>query len=585
MTKKPDMLDRLQISVPCSIDWDQMVGSDRMRYCSECSRDVHDISRMTRNEAMALISSATGRLCVRLVRDQDGSTLTEEPFVRVHLAGRRVSPIATAVVTAIMGISGSAVAAPPAQVSEGASAYSDSVTGKARAQARSAVPTGTLEGTVFDANESLIVGAILALRNDATGEVRGATSSSAGTFSFRALEPGSFTLTIQAVGFSRQVIQEVVATSHVKQVAVSLRQETRVVTGGAISMPAPQPLRTLYNNSELIVLGRVGNTERLQREGSAVLTKTPLKISSTLKGQTRKSTVYVYNWTYGEDAAQQPFATGDDVLVFLKRRQDRQTSKVLDGYEVDYPRYGVKKLSAADLAIYVSRIKELNEIKQTDVDSPEIAEWLVRCVEEPATRWEGAYELASSAEDRPEQDDEEDADSEQPDGNAAEVPSAATASDEKKNPEEAQASDEEEESETLLIDMLTAHQKERLASALFSTVVLSERDRELIEIEMDFKEARLLTFLISQLHALETDPPELVETLVGDVAELMKDEEVTRLANEYSEKVSYGDAGDTAPQDSVEGSRSRVSPADATASRSSMLKKFLALVEKKLNPS
>jgi len=89
MTKNPDMLDRLQISVPCSTDWDQMTGKDRIRYCGECSRDVYDISRMTRNEAKALISSATSRLCVRLIRDEDGSTLTEEPFIRPHPAGRK----------------------------------------------------------------------------------------------------------------------------------------------------------------------------------------------------------------------------------------------------------------------------------------------------------------------------------------------------------------------------------------------------------------------------------------------------------------------------------------------------------------
>jgi len=352
-----------------------------------------------------------------------------------------------------------------------------------------------------------------------------------------------------------------------------------VVSAVAIVGPAPQPLRTLYNNSELIVVGRVGNIERLQREGNAGLTKTALKISSTLKGKTRKSTVYVYNWTYGEDAAQQPFATGDDILVFLKRRQDRQTSKALDGYEVDYPKYGVKKLLVADLVVYVARIKKLNTMKQTDINNPEIAEWLVRCAEEPATRREGAVELSWSANDRPEND--EDADSEESEENDDDVSSASDA----KNVEEDQASDEEDEEEPLLIDMLTAHQKERLAAALFSTVVLSERERELLEIEMSFKEGRLLTFLISQLHTFETDPPELVETIVSDVAELMNDEEVTTLANAYSEKVSYGDAGDGAPKnDSAEGVQSRVSAAEATAGRSSMLKKFLALVEKKLNP-
>src|SRR5678815_809868 len=102
MTRRSDKLDRLQIPVPCPADWDRMIGSDRVRYCSDCNKDVYDISKMSINEAEALVSSARDRLCVRLVREVDGSTVTQEPFTSLHLAGRRASPIAAAVVTAIM---------------------------------------------------------------------------------------------------------------------------------------------------------------------------------------------------------------------------------------------------------------------------------------------------------------------------------------------------------------------------------------------------------------------------------------------------------------------------------------------------
>ncbi|HEV8488142.1 MAG TPA: carboxypeptidase-like regulatory domain-containing protein [Blastocatellia bacterium] len=594
MTKRPDMLDSLQISVPCSIDWDQMVGSDRIRYCSECRRDVYNISRMTRNEAQALISSANGRLCVRLVREANGSTLTAEPYTGVHLGGRRVSPIATAVVTAIMGIGGNAVAAPPAQANLPVSAYSDSVMKRTGEKAEPADSTGTVEGTVLDPNQAAIVGAAVILKNEVTGDVRGTTSSDAGAFSFKLLKPGSYTLEIQAEGFSRQLINGLgVAMNQAKQVPVKMSLEPQVVTVGG-SIAAPQPLRTLYNSNELIVVARVGDSRKIERDGSSVLMKTALTISSTLKGHARKPIVYVYHWTYGEDA-KQPFVTGDDLLVFLTRHEDRQTGKVQDGYEVYYPRYGVKKLSAADLAVYVSRIKELREMKQTDVNSPEIAEWLVRCAEEPATRWEGATELAWSAGAlRQRESGDEDTDAKESDENGGEVSSVGTTgsvADEKKV-EDIKGSADEEESRTPLISLLTTKQKERLAAALFGTGLVSEKELELIEIEKEMKDPRLLPFLISQLRALEADSPEFVETIVDDVAELMDDEDVNKFLEEYRESGTRGDESaeaadvdDDATQDQSDAEASDVAAAAATASRRIMLQNFLLLVEGKLKHS
>jgi hypothetical protein len=63
--------------------------------------------------------------------------------------------------------------------------------------------TGTLKGTVVDANGAVVAGATVTIKNDATGSV--VTSSTTGDGSFEAsnLTPGTYTVTVEASGFKR----------------------------------------------------------------------------------------------------------------------------------------------------------------------------------------------------------------------------------------------------------------------------------------------------------------------------------------------------------------------------------------------
>lgn len=73
------VLDRLSIASPCSADWNQMVGDERRRFCGQCRLHVHDLSRMTRDEAQSLLQQAgQGRVCVRFYRRADGKVLTRD---------------------------------------------------------------------------------------------------------------------------------------------------------------------------------------------------------------------------------------------------------------------------------------------------------------------------------------------------------------------------------------------------------------------------------------------------------------------------------------------------------------------------
>src|SRR2546425_156270 len=66
--------------------------------------------------------------------------------------------------------------------------------------------TGTLRGTVTDAQGGVIAGATVTVKNEATGVVSpSSTTTGEGTFDVAALIPGSYTVTIEATGFKRSV--------------------------------------------------------------------------------------------------------------------------------------------------------------------------------------------------------------------------------------------------------------------------------------------------------------------------------------------------------------------------------------------
>ena len=63
--------------------------------------------------------------------------------------------------------------------------------------------TTALRGVVLDSSHAAIVGAKVTLLNPAQGQRRETTTSSSGEYEFLALQPGSYTLTVEKDGFNR----------------------------------------------------------------------------------------------------------------------------------------------------------------------------------------------------------------------------------------------------------------------------------------------------------------------------------------------------------------------------------------------
>ena len=103
MARFSNPLDHVTVAAPCPADWDQMSGNDRVRFCAQCNLNVYNLSALTKSEGESFIANHEGRLCVRFYRRADGSILTRNCPVGLQAIRRRVSGIAKAVCSSVLG--------------------------------------------------------------------------------------------------------------------------------------------------------------------------------------------------------------------------------------------------------------------------------------------------------------------------------------------------------------------------------------------------------------------------------------------------------------------------------------------------
>ena len=228
MSKSESLLDRTYVATPCTADWERMEGDEKKRFCGQCSLHVYNVSAMSRGEAEALIARTEGRLCMRLYRRADGTAITRDCPVGLRAVRRRVSRAAGAAFAAVLSFFSVPIAA-RAHVSQG-----QATTGRIkveRTESKSADSLLKLRGTVYDIHGAVIVGARVKLVRDGDkGECVEATNDE-GVFSFDALRPGSYALSISSSGFSTFTEKKLVLKSGEDvSVGVTLQVSTPVIT-------------------------------------------------------------------------------------------------------------------------------------------------------------------------------------------------------------------------------------------------------------------------------------------------------------------------------------------------------------------
>src|SRR5690606_19626074 len=99
-----DVLDNIQLATPCTMLWEDMTGTDRVRHCAACNKNVFNLSDMKRVEAINFVRVSEGKACVRFYRRADGTVLTSDCPVGLAMVARRAKRSALAMLAASVGV-------------------------------------------------------------------------------------------------------------------------------------------------------------------------------------------------------------------------------------------------------------------------------------------------------------------------------------------------------------------------------------------------------------------------------------------------------------------------------------------------
>ena len=582
MSARKSKLDQLNVAKACSASWEQMTGNAQKRFCAECSKHVYDFSQMTRQQIEAVTAVNQGNLCARIARREDGSMVMLEPPLPVY-AGRRLNlPVLSAAVAAALSL-GVPASAQQVVIKQGevAARQLNKDKQKDKPEKRGSGETSSLVGTVVDPQQAVIANVKVTLILPNSQQLT-TTSSSEGSFQFTGLVPGTYTLTFEFQGFRTTVLTDVRVIANT-ETPVTATMDIRFdgVTSGVVISP-PATLLNLYRDSELIAIVTVGNSKIAKVEEDSKQLQTTLHISSVLKGDTQQRAVPLYHWLSEQD--QNELKPGDRLLVFLDQRRS-EDDKPIDGFEASDWSRAIKKLDDAELGTYRQRIEELNSILAVEQPNQhELVEWLVRCIEQPATRWDGAYELEQQMNilDSVDEESVEDEKGEQLHQSvAAEIVREVEASKSK----DAEESSSENEAPDNLYSLMTKEQKARVSHVLFSVDELTAKDWKLVTLVKAWDSKRLVPYLAAQLQKLAFEAPPFTEDIVTLLAELLNDKAVQNAADQYSEGLEYDDS-ESDPDDETANSKAKpktVAAQIAISKRSAKLVQFLAILNQKLH--
>src|SRR5262249_38458389 len=151
-----------------------------------------------RSHAEALVAASHGEMCAQFIRLPDGTIKTEEPHSRFGLLDRHASPVAAAVVSAVLGVGPAAAALPRSSASVSAWSYSVAQDGSPVQETADGGANASLTGTVKGDDGSLVAGAKVTLTSLDTGNSIVATASTGGVYQFSNAPAGSYSLKIKA---------------------------------------------------------------------------------------------------------------------------------------------------------------------------------------------------------------------------------------------------------------------------------------------------------------------------------------------------------------------------------------------------
>jgi hypothetical protein len=246
MSRRGFDLDQVAIASPCPMAWEDMAGNERVRFCNQCNMNVYNLSAMTKTEAESFIANAEGRVCATFYRRADGTILTQDCPVGLRAVQKKVSRAAAAAFSALVSLFG------------GSALYAQQQQSEQKVDIKRTLRRGgraTIEGTIFDVNRSVIVGAQIKLINERTKRESKTKTGEDGTFWIGVLEPGSYTIQAESLGFGQLTYSHIdLAEEETLNLDVTLKVSATI--GELIAVPSPKPTKNTIPSGEVKRKGR-----------------------------------------------------------------------------------------------------------------------------------------------------------------------------------------------------------------------------------------------------------------------------------------------------------------------------------------
>lgn len=237
---KKRSVDALKVYEPCTQDWEDMTGNEKVRFCSHCQLSVNNISEMTQTEAMRLVRNSSKRICVRYIKHPK----TQAPVFadKLYKITRRAGIAA--------GVLSASLAASAVSYAQGGLRFAPESSQKTAAsnseKAKFTGKTGEISGVITDSTGAVIPGAIVKLSNKKFNLQVG--SNDTGDYYFKNVPPGAYEITAESVGF-KTFVKDLKVEDFTEQ-KFDITLEVSEITMGVIAIVEPSLplLRAIFSD-------------------------------------------------------------------------------------------------------------------------------------------------------------------------------------------------------------------------------------------------------------------------------------------------------------------------------------------------
>ncbi len=215
MSKK-SLIDSIEVKSPCSQNWNEMKGTDNVRFCGHCASEVNNISALTRKQAMRLVRESNGGICVHYVKNPvDNKPLFADKLYKIT----RRAGITAGVLGASLALSTLAYAQGEPVLQKKSVARIENLKQQELEKDKTGDATANVSGKVTDPTNTGISSAFINIMNETTNELFSVRADENGFYELKNLLAGTYKMTVTAgPGFDIKVLSvEVYAENNSKQ--------------------------------------------------------------------------------------------------------------------------------------------------------------------------------------------------------------------------------------------------------------------------------------------------------------------------------------------------------------------------------